>query len=97
MRNTRSTRTDFRFGSSAPVTEALAATTYVESPGMSKRNALPVDWALLNPSRISAVVVSHAAVPGRPAVSFAGNVSLTSGHAAPSIDPPPSATVELAL
>jgi hypothetical protein len=39
---------------------------------------LPVAWAVFKPVRIRPVVVSNAAVPGRPAVSFAGNVSLTS-------------------
>jgi hypothetical protein len=43
---------------------------------MSKRSALPVAWALFKPVRIRPAVVSNAAVPGRPAVSFAGNVSL---------------------
>src|SRR5215471_6731074 len=76
MRNTKSQRTCASAGSSAVPTIASAAEITVESPGTSKRSALPVAWASFNPVRMSAVVVSNAAVPGRPAVSFAGNVSL---------------------
>jgi len=49
----------------------------LESPGMSNRSTLPVAWAMLMPVRIRPDVVSNAAVPGRPAVSFDGNVSFT--------------------
>src|SRR5262252_9453079 len=76
MRNTMSTRTFASDGSSPDASVALLAMTDVESPGMSNRSASPVAWALLRPVLISAVVVSNAGVPGRPAVSFAGNVSL---------------------
>jgi hypothetical protein len=97
MRNTRSTLTFLRFGSSAVPKLASEANTYVESPGMSNLRAFPVAWALLMPSRIRADVVSNAAVPGSPAVSFAGNVSLTSGQPAPSTETVPRVTVEPAL
>src|SRR5512141_2400430 len=65
MRNTKSTRTP-----------APAAVIRVESPGMSKRVALPVDCARLMPVWVRMVVVSNAAVPGRPGVSLNGKASL---------------------
>src|SRR5215831_18306744 len=77
MRNTRSTRTCASDGSSPDASVALAAMTTLESPGMSKRSELFVAGAVLRPVRIQAVVVSNAGVPGRPTVSFAGNVSFT--------------------
>ncbi len=46
------------------------------SPGMSKRDSVPVDWALLMPVWRSAAQVSKAAVPGSPGVSLAGKQSL---------------------
>src|SRR5262245_19193370 len=80
MRNTRSTRTGFSAGSSGKETEALAATTTIESPGMSNRNLLPVTWAVLRPVLMYAVVVSNGtldALLSGTAVSLAGNVSFT--------------------
>jgi hypothetical protein len=62
---------------------------------MSKRSALPVAWAVFSPVRMSAVVVSNAAVPGRPAVSFAGNASLINCQM--SVDTLPRLTVLEAL
>src|SRR5512143_3455036 len=55
---------------------ALGAAMYTESAGTSKRNRLVVVCAAFRPVRISADVVSNAAVPGRPGVSLNGNVSL---------------------
>ncbi len=87
MRNTRSTRTVLSAGSSAVVTVALPAVTLVVSPGMSNRWSLPVAWARLRPVLMIAVVVSNAAVPGRPAVSFAGNVSFVNCQMSPATPP----------
>ena len=52
------------------------AAMYTESAGTSKRNRLVVVCAAFRPVRISADVVSNAAVPGRPGVSLNGNASL---------------------
>src|SRR5262249_53534036 len=74
-------------GSSGVVTDASAATTLDESPGTSNRNALPVACAVLMPVFTRPVVVSNAAEPGRPAVSFAGNVSFVNCQMSPATAP----------
>src|ERR1041385_6918735 len=74
-------------GSSGVLTDASAAETLVESPGMSNRSALPVACALLMPVLIRPVVVSNAAEPGRPAVSFAGDGSCVHCQMSPDTAP----------
>src|ERR1043166_1802227 len=96
MRKTKSTRIVASAGLSGELTVALLAKTFVESPGMSKRNSSLVAWAVLRPDLISAVVVSNAAVPGSPAVSFAGNVSFVRCQMSPLMLPSDTADEALA-
>src|SRR6516225_6121962 len=96
MRKTRSTRTNASDGSSDVAIAAFAAAIELESPGMSKRAVLPVVCAVFKPVRIKPDVVSNAAVPGRPAVSFDGNVSFTNCQMSDDTEPIAAALPALA-
>src|ERR1051325_859633 len=96
MRKTKSTRIVASAGLSGELTVALLAKTFVESPGMSKRNSSLVAWAVLRPDLIRAVVGASGGVPGSPAVSFAGNVSFVHCQMSPLMLPSDTADEALA-